>query len=1096
MSLLGAFLLPASCVMALDSTRLSVDKWGEIKAGDAEISVIHFGPGWNSAMPGERNFAPDKGYPQNSAKNWTSKGVFETKSGKFSLEETVTMNAADDFTVNISLKADAPVETNELALMISLPTEKFAGRVLKTDDSTVTFPAEFSEDKAVLLRKDSLSSFSIQCQDFRLVISGGKGLLVQDDRKYKQDNYGLRIKFEPSNGQIKDASISFNIKTLPYDTKTISLKSAVNFDFKDDVAGDAKGGWTDQGPENDLRMFKPGFQTLGGVAFDIINPAANSGKSCIVFGGDKIPGTPSKASVEVPNLSMKYLCVLHALGWPPATKAKIGSVIVTYADGTSKSFPVSYTVEAGNWWSPESTPNGEVVWTGENKSSYVGLYMSSFPVENKPVVKVDFENDGNSIWMIAGLSASNDEIPKLKNVPCYVVESANWKPFEYARDVQKGSILDFSFLQDAPAGKYGKVIIKDGKFVFEKNSKPQRFYGTNLCFTANYLSKETAERLADRLAALGYNSVRFHHFDNQLVKKTATSSVELNPAEADKLDYLVKCLKDKGIYMTVDVYISRIPVKGEIPELGDKDLSLLDLASIKAAMLISDTAMDNFEAYAKNFFNHVNPYTGLAWKDEPALCFVSLINEDTVFSGWNRSPSVKAVYDAKFKEWLAAKSIVPANDGERSKYMSQFLIEIYAKAYKRMDKFMKSIGVTSPLTDQNMWDNVLMAVTRDQYDYVDNHFYWDHPRFPVTPWRLPMAFTSKSAILSMAGCPSGSFPTRIFGKPFTITEFNYCFPNATRAEGGALAGAYAALQDWDGMYRFGYSHSANGIEKGGPAGLFDSAVEPMQYMSEKLAVMLFLRGDVKPSALKIPLMVKADAGKDVDVYKHYSKLSRNLGLLGQVGTVVDYNGKAAIPADASKVRIDAASNEDDAVVWNSIKNSLDMGKGKYDFEKSVIRSTTGEIEIDGSAGTLKVMTPKTEAFITSNAGKLDGANMTINNKSAFAAISASAIDNIALADSKRILVLHLTNVMNSKTKFSNKTMTMMESAGSLPLLALRGVADITLKLSPGATPKVYGIDMTGARVAEVPSKFENGTLSFTADTFGLKTPCFAYEIAR
>ena len=47
--------------------------------------------------------------------------------------------------------------------------------------------------------------------------------------------------------------------------------------FADSVANDRKGGWTDQGPDNDLRIFPVGRHCYGPAVFDVIDPSTNNG---------------------------------------------------------------------------------------------------------------------------------------------------------------------------------------------------------------------------------------------------------------------------------------------------------------------------------------------------------------------------------------------------------------------------------------------------------------------------------------------------------------------------------------------------------------------------------------------------------------------------------------------------------------------------------------------------------------------------------------------------------------------------------------------------------------------------------------------------
>ena len=120
-----------------------------------------------------------------------------------------------------------------------------------------------------------------------------------------------------------------------------------------------------------------------------------------------------------------------------------------------------------------------------------------------------------------------------------------WIPLQLQLDIEAGSALDFSqlALQDAPAGKHGWLQASpDGTFSFaDQPGKPQRFYGVNFCFSAQYISHEQSDRLAERLARLGYNAVRLHHYEGELTEGQRDRT-QLNPEKLDQLDYLFAAL--------------------------------------------------------------------------------------------------------------------------------------------------------------------------------------------------------------------------------------------------------------------------------------------------------------------------------------------------------------------------------------------------------------------------------------------------------------------------------------------------------------------------------------------------------------------------
>src|SRR5262249_42535313 len=129
---------------------------------------------------------------------------------------------------------------------------------------------------------------------------------------------------------------------------------------------------------------------------------------------------------------------------------------------------------------------------------------------------------------------------KLDSSPTEVIKAnEDWRPISWqpARTV-KGSALDFSGFLDAPAGKHGPVVVRDGKFVFaDAPEKPVRIYGTVISHALPFLDKARCEQLADHLAACGYNGVRLHNYNFSKGVMKEIGSAEFTPEAQDQLDY-------------------------------------------------------------------------------------------------------------------------------------------------------------------------------------------------------------------------------------------------------------------------------------------------------------------------------------------------------------------------------------------------------------------------------------------------------------------------------------------------------------------------------------------------------------------------------
>ena len=183
----------------------------------------------------------------------------------------------------------------------------------------------------------------------------------------------------------------------------VELWKYCNMLFKDEVAGDRKGGWTDQG-DNDMRNLPVGDLILNGKPFRIIDPEATyhmeKHRSCIVLRDAKYrPYFPKEVKGIVVDKKAKELIFLHAEGWgvPVKDDEVVGRYVITYADGTKAEVPLRHNKDIGSWWptgfQDSKTVRGDLAWIGRNSQAQVGLYKFSWqnPHPDKTIKTVDIE---------------------------------------------------------------------------------------------------------------------------------------------------------------------------------------------------------------------------------------------------------------------------------------------------------------------------------------------------------------------------------------------------------------------------------------------------------------------------------------------------------------------------------------------------------------------------------------------------------------------------------------------------------------------------------------------------------------------------------
>ncbi len=192
-------------------------------------------------------------------------------------------------------------------------------------------------------------------------------------------------------------------------------------------------------------------------------------------------------------------------------------------------------------------------------------------------------------------------------------------------------------------------------------------------------------------------------------------------------------------------------------------------------------------------------------------------------------------------------------------------------------------------------------------DVVDTHAYWQHPEFPGGGWSATDWYVRNIPMVNSTGWMplSGIATKRVVGKPFACTEYDHPAPNEYCAEGALMLATFAALQDWDALFWYTYSHTRDNLDAQRITGFFDIYQHPAKWAFLPACSALFLRQDVRPAREQVvatfteeqELELLPPAGAWVMVDGSNVGLNGMLGWLHRVGIALT---ERAVPSGARR----------------------------------------------------------------------------------------------------------------------------------------------------------------------------------------------------
>lgn len=560
------------------------------------------------------------------------------------------------------------------------------------------------------------------------------------------------------------------------------------------------------------------------------------------------------------------------------------------------------------------------------------------------------------------------------------------------------SPVDLSFLNAAekPAGKRGFVRAVGEQLLFEDNT-PARFWGTNLSAYALFKSPdEEIRHQAKRLSALGFNLVRLHHHDSPWVSPNVFGDAtvvrdtrQLDAESLRKLDLWIKALKDEGIYVWLDMHVQRALTANDDIDDFQEIAKGQDHVDLKGYAYVNRSIQQAMKRFAEQYLGHVNPYTGLAYKDDPAIAAVLITNEDDLTQHYGNALLPDKDVPRHSARYMDAAKAFARQHGLPSDLTwhawehgpsKLFLNDLEQRFNADMIAHLRNFGVKVPIATTSTWGgNGLSALPAlSAGDVIDAHSYGANGQLEKNP------LTSDGMIDWLAAA-------QVVGKPMTVSEWNAePFPLPDRHSLPLYVAATASHQGWDAMLQYAYSQQA--FNPGWrTADNWHAYNDPAMLATLPAAALLYRRADVHPATTRYVFAPTPATLYGQEITPRNSVLLRTAMEKGQL--------QIALPQTPQLPWLKPAAIPADAQVLN------DPGQALLAANANEAVTDTGELKRNWQQGIYTIDTALTQAA----SGWLGGRSISlgaiqVQAQTPYASVVVQSLDGRPLGQSRELLV--------------------------------------------------------------------------------------------